>query len=687
MLLSDLVSKVPLVGPGYARKLDRLNIRTVKDLVFHFPYRYQDFGLFSDIALAQPGEVVTIQGQIISIKNIYTRSRKIIQQAIVSDGQDQIDVIWFNQTYLVKNLPPGIWISLSGKVGAFGRKKSLVSPQYEKLQSTDYGLQTTVHTGRLVPVYPETAGLSSKWLRAKIARLLPEVSDQIEEYLPEKVLEKNSLLHLSAATLKIHFPESLEEASKARRRLAFDEFFKLQLAALWRKNNWKARKQAIPFDINQEKVLEFTKSLPFILTEGQKQAVREIFADIAKPQGMNRLLEGDVGSGKTVVAALTAYISWLNGYKTLFMAPTQILATQHFNTLKNTLEPLGLQVGLVTGDKKSKLKTHPRSDAVCSKPDIIVGTHALLHRPFPENVALVIIDEQHRFGVAQRALLSEQHNTHYSPHTLTMTATPIPRTVALTMYGDLDLSQINELPKGRLKIKTWVVPPQKRDGAYDWIRKGVKDTDEQAFIICPLIDISEAETLKTVRAASAEFARLQKEVFPDLRLSLMHGRIRGKEKDETMNKFREGKTDILVATPVVEVGIDIPNATIMLVEAAERFGLAGLHQLRGRVGRSNKQSYCLLFTDSKSQKVLSRLRALERDLSGAQLAELDLKLRGPGEVYGTAQSGFPELKVGNYADLPLIKLARDAAEEILRDLDKYPKIRELVTTQDKIAPN
>ncbi|OGY10153.1 MAG: ATP-dependent DNA helicase RecG [Candidatus Blackburnbacteria bacterium RIFCSPHIGHO2_12_FULL_41_13b] len=683
MLLSDHVSKIPLVGESYAKRLEKLGIETIQDLLEHFPHRYQNFSLVSTILTAQPGEVVTIQGQVVQIKNVYTRSGKTLQLAVISDGTDTLDVTWFNQSYLVKSLSPGTWLSLSGKISAIGRKRSLVSPQFEKISNFKFQISNseTLHTGRLVPIYPETYGLSSKWLRAKIARLLSLLAKEIEEYLPLSLLEEHNLLERRKAVEQAHFPESAKEAKDARRRLAFDEFFSLQLNSLWRKLSWKNAIPAPQLKIDQKKVTAFIKSLPFTLTQGQKQATDEILQDMRKPQSMNRLLEGDVGSGKTVVAALAAYVAWTNGYKSIFMAPTQILANQHFNTLKNILEPFGAEVGLVTSGQNLKFKISNL------KFDVVVGTHALLHQVhLLENVALAVIDEQHRFGVAQRALLAQKRG-EFAPHVLTMTATPIPRTIALTMYSDLDLSVINELPKGRLKIKTWVVGQQKRVSAYKWIRERVKNTSEQAFIVCPLIDVSEAETLKNVKAASVEFIRLQKEVFPDLRLGMLHGRIKQKEKDIVMNKFKRGELDILVSTPVVEVGIDIPNATIMLIEASERFGLAQLHQLRGRVGRAQMQSYCLLFTENRSQKVYTRLKALEQGLSGPQLADLDLKLRGPGEVYGTAQSGFPELKVGSYSDLELIKLAREVAEKIIDQIDKHPKIKKLIEEKTEISSN
>lgn len=681
MDLNSPVSVIPLVGSAYAKKLKNLNIKTVKDLVYHFPHRYQNFSLSSGINQVQPGETVTIQGQIISIKNIYTRRGKRIQSAVVSDGEDTIEVTWFNQPFLVKTLPPGTHISLSGKVDTFGRKKVLVSPQYEKIANNNIE-NTTIHTGRLVPVYPETSGISSKWLRSRIAFTLPKVLNEVEEILPREILEKNKLAQINAALAKIHFPNNSEEAEEAKRRLAFDELFEVQLLALLRKIEWQRQKLAHKLVIAQDKVLEFIRSLPFELTQSQKSSVREILKDLSQEKPMNRLLEGDVGSGKTVIAALACFMTHLNGYQSALMAPTQILARQHFNTLNTLLSPFGVKVEMLTGTKDTQ---HTAKDI--KNADIVIGTQALIQKSVSfDRLAFVIIDEQHRFGVAQRAILAEKGRGK-APHILTMTATPIPRTIALTMYGDLDLSTLDELPKGRIAIKTWVVPPQKREAAYKWIRDRVKGTDEQAFIVCPLIEESEKETMQTVRAASAEFGRLTKKVFPDLTLGLLHGRIKSKEKDDIMQRFKKGEIDVLVATPVVEVGIDIPNATIMMIEGAERFGLAQLHQLRGRVGRGSKQSYCLLFADTRSEKVITRLKALERTLSGAQLAELDLKLRGPGEVYGTHQHGFPELKIASFSDLTLIKQAREAAEEIVTKLENHPGVQTLLAEKQSIAPN
>jgi len=381
---------------------------------------------------------------------------------------------------------------------------------------------------------------------------------------------------------------------------------------------------------------------------------------------MNRLLEGDVGSGKTVVAAAAIYIAQLNGVQSALMAPTEILANQHLKTLNQVLTPLGVKTSLLTGATRKKIKDF----------DLAIGTHALIHKRAKfSKLGLVIIDEQHRFGVEQRGELVSRGK---APHILTMTATPIPRTIALTLYGDLDLSVIDEMPPGRQAVKTWVVPPNKRNAAYDWIRKQVEKTLNQAFIICPLIEESRHETLQSVRAATSEFKKLQKEVFPDLKLGLLHGRLKSKEKNAVLEKFKKGKLDILVSTPVVEVGIDIPTATIMMIEGAERFGLAQLHQLRGRVGRGLQQSYCLLFTDFQGEKIIKRLKALERTNIGMKLAELDLQIRGPGEIYGTAQHGFFDLKVASFSDLPLIEKTRKTATQLTThnpSLNKHPLLQ------------
>ena len=616
-----------------AKKLAKLNIYSVFDLLFHLPFRYEDRRLISPTAHVQVGETLTVIGHISAVTNIFTKNGKRLQTANLTDDFGTLPVIWFNQMYLSRVFKTGDVVSLYGKIDFFNRKPTLISPEY------DFSTEA-----KIIPVYPETAGLSSKWLRAKIQSVLAGLPD---------------ITPLHAQSLnQVHLPNSLDAVEPARQNLAFDELLLLQPRALLHRRQWQATRLAHPFAVDQEKVLQFVASLPFVLTPSQNQAIKEILSDLSQLFPMNRLLEGDVGSGKTVVAAIAAYVAHLNGYQTLLLAPTQILAHQHFQTLT----ALGLETALITASHKS---------SVINYKSVIVGTHALLSDKLQlDKVGLVIIDEQHRFGVAQRALAAAKGQ---SPHILTMTATPIPTTVALTLYGDLDLSILDSVP-GRIPIKTWVVPEEKRTAAYEWIKK----QNTQVFIVCPFIE--ESETLTSVKSAKAEFEKL-KDVFSGRKLGLLHGKLKAKDKEQVIAKFRAGEYHILVATPVVEVGIDIPSATIIVIEGAERFGLAQLHQLRGRVGRSDVQSYCLLFSDTPSDQ----LKALETHHSGAQLAEIDLKLRGAGDIYGTSQHGIPNFKIAKYADFSLIPAARAAAVKLLPNLDKLPLLKDLVKT-DKIIP-
>jgi len=656
--LADPVEKLPFVGPVFVKRLEKLKIQTLEDLINHFPFRYDDFSLVSLISRLQPGETVTIRAKIDSVKNEYTKSGKKIQKALVSDSSGQIEIIWFNQPFLIKTLRVGEGYQFSGKVDWFGRKIVFVSPEYERLSTPENRLKS-IHTGRLVPVYPETYGLSSKWLRSRIKNALEICGQQVEEFLPEAITRNQGLIEEKKAIFQIHFPENLNQAQAAKERLAFDELLLIQLGALTRKAGWKKRAVTFKFVVDQERVLNFINHLPFELTSAQKKSLKEILADMGQDQPMNRLLQGDVGSGKTVVAAIAMYVCFLNGLQSILMAPTEILANQHYQTLNSVLSPMGIKIKLVTSAHKLK-----DSD---KEADILVGTHALLHQKTGSRVGFLVIDEQHRFGVEQRAQLAKKSRkkpkSQKFPHLLSMTATPIPRTIALTLFGDLDLSVIDELPKGRLEVKTWVVPPQKRQAAYQWIKDQVFHTQQQAFIICPLIE--ESESLTSVKAATTEFEYLSKTVFPNLKLALLHGRLGSAQKEEIINKFRKGEIAILVSTPVVEVGIDIPKATIMMVEGAERFGLAQLHQLRGRVGRSNLKSYCLLFTENQNPEIVKRLKYLENLHIGMELAEIDLRLRGPGEIYGTRQHGFPDLRIASFTDLNLIEKTRQAAELLI----------------------
>ena len=667
MDLSSKITELPKIGPIFARKFEKLEIKTVGDLFYHVPSHYLDYSLVTTINRLRPDEIATIHAKVVSIKNIYSKRGLKMQIGSVEDDTGKITVVWFNQPFLIKTLYPGRAISLSGKVGWFSRKLCMTSPDYEILGDIE---KPTVHTGRLVPIYPETSGLSSKWIRTIMLGAFATPNLKLDDFLPADVLTKSNLVGLDGAIREVHFPKNLKEAEKGRERLAFNELLNLELTSLYRKINWKRNKVANKIKVDGAEVEKFIASLPFKLTASQTVAVEEILTDLVKNYPMNRLLEGDVGSGKTVVAAAAAFAVFLNGYQTIIMAPTQILASQHYETFKKLLTPFGVRISLITSDlKKSEL----------GRNDVFIGTHALIHNKVAfDRVGLVVIDEQHRFGVEQRKHLVKKTGT---PHTLTMTATPIPRTVALTSYGDLDLSVLTEMPKGRLKVTTWFVPETKRDGAYKWIKSQITKNKSQVFIVCPLIEDSASETLEDVKSVTTEFEKLKK-IFSSLKLGLLHGRLKPSEKNKVLSDFRNRKIDILVTTPVVEVGLDIPNATVMVIEAAERFGLAQLHQLRGRVGRSDKKSYCLLFSNIKYSK---RLRAMETMHSGFELAELDLKIRGPGEIFGTAQSGFPELKVASWNNYPLIKKAKDVAADIVTNPSKYPKIGKIVNPESAMG--
>jgi ATP-dependent DNA helicase RecG len=668
MDLETPIGQLYMVGPIYAKRLAKLKINTIEDLLYHFPFRYDDFSLISEIGKIHAGEIVTVKAKIESLKNEFTKNGKKIQKAQVLDQTGKLEIIWFNQMYLVKTLIIGETYNFSGKVDWFGRTLAMISPDYEQIKqpTTNNSQPTTIHTGRLVPVYPETYGVSSKWLRSRIVPQLFNEQIEIIDYMPGNIMTANQLVDLEKALKQIHFPANLQESEQAKIRLAFDELFLIQLAVQIRKLEWQKTVVSHQFSLNQEKILDFTSKLPFTLTNAQNRCIKEILGDLEKSQPMNRLLEGDVGSGKTVVAAIAVYVAYLNGFQSVLMAPTEILANQHYQTLTKLLTPFGLKIDLITGS--SKPSTHNKQLTT----NVYVGTHALIQKGIEfEKLGLVVIDEQHRFGVGQRGLLVKKGK---SPHVLTMTATPIPRTIALTIYGDLDLSIIDELPVGRQRVKTWVVPKIKREAAYNWIRDHVKGTSEQAFIVCPLIE--ESETLSTVKSVKAEYEKLSHKIFPDLKLGLLHGRLKPKEKEEVIKKFREGELDILVSTPVVEVGIDIPQATIMLIEAADRFGLAGLHQLRGRVGRGQKQSYCLLFTEFDSGLPFERLKSMENIYIGSELSEIDLKMRGPGEVYGKAQHGFVDLKLASFTDYDLISKTRKAALETVTEIEKFPLLKE-----------
>lgn len=656
------------------RKLKALKINTYWDLLNYFPFRYENYSLISPIARIQNGELTTIKGKILKAENVYTKKGLKIQKATIADQTGKIEVVWYNQPYLLRILRPGLLISLAGEAKGFLNKVNLEPKEYEIID--DLKAQT-IHTGRFIPIYPEKKGLSSRTIREKMKFVLQN-DTVFKELLPQEIVRYNNLIEQFSAYQNIHFPQDLHLANQSRARLAFDELFIIQLSAQLVRKEWDKEHVSNPFKIVdfQRQIKEFIDKFPFRLTGAQNRVIEEVFADLRKERPMNRFLEGDVGSGKTVVAAVACYLAYLNGFQSLLMAPTEILANQHFQTL-SSLFPTSEVGNIVLKLPKITLvtRTHKPAQKEIAKADVIVGTHALIVGRLTFNrIGLVVIDEQHRFGVEQRAKLKKKG---INPHLLTMTATPIPRTVALTLYGELDLSVIDEMPKGRLMVKTFLVPKEKRESGYQWIKKQIKKDRIQVFIICPLIEESEIETMKSVKAATKEFARLKNEVFPEFKLGLLHGKVKSKDKDKIMQDFKDKKLDVLVATPVVEVGIDVPNAAIMMIEAAERFGMAQLHQLRGRVGRGDRQSYCLLYTESIDEKVSKRLQLFAKTQSGMKVAEYDLKLRGPGEIYGTRQHGYLNLKIASLSDFQLIDKSKRAVNYFMNkySVDKFSEIK------------
>lgn len=673
--LNTNIEELNRVGKTTASRLKRIGIETVHDLLYYFPFRYEDFRHTTPIDQLEPGTSANVVGVIELIQNKRSYKKRMnITEALVSDETEQLKVIWFNQPFIAKNLRSGDKVSLAGKVEPDPVHDLVMkSPVYEKVLATG-----AVHTKGLVPNYHLTANLTQKQLRFLIKQVLP-LTAKLIDWLPAAVIKRQKMLPLKIAVAKIHFPAGQKEIDTARRRLGFNELFLLQLESLMVKRELEAC-QAEPITFHEKDTQKFVKSLPFKLTAAQKKAAWEIIQDLGKSKPMARLLEGDVGSGKTIVAVLAMLNVALSGKQAVLMVPTEILAHQHFASFSKLLKPLNLPIGIITRTKK-EITQNPEKEKVNSafvirNSAFVIGTHALIQEKINfEDLALAIIDEQHRFGVEQRKVLTDKSgNPKTTPHFLSMTATPIPRSLALALYGDLDISIINQMPQGRQPILTRVVPENKRSKAYKFIREQIK-SGRQVFVICPLIDISDKLGVKSVKE---EYKKLNEQVFPDLSIAMLHGKLKSKEKEEIMQDFLNKKTKILVSTSVVEVGVDVPNACVMMIEGADRFGLAQLHQFRGRVGRSKYQSYCFLFTESESPRTMKRLRALTEHHSGFELAKIDLKLRGPGEVYGTAQSGFPELKVATLFDYELMKQAREEAEKIIQEdlkLKKYPNIK------------
>ena len=698
MNLSTPIEQISGIGPVFQKKIKRLKIKTVNDLLFHFPHRYEDFSNLIPILKVKINETCTIQGRILEIKTSRTWKKKMfLTQAIIEDKTGAIKVIWFNQPYLTRTLKKEDNLFLSGKVALRGNEIYLANPVYEKI----YQRTELIHTGRLVPVYPETEGLSSRWLRYILKSLLTYFGNKIPETLPEDIIKENKFLPINKALWQIHFPDSENLAKAAQKRFSFEELFFIELFVL-RERAKLAKEKATAFSFNLNLIKKFVASLPFKLTDAQRKSAWQILKDLERPRPMNRLLEGDVGSGKTVVAAMAALNITKAGYQVAFMAPTEILVKQHFQEIARLVQDFNLNIGLLTGKqdqfRSKKLKNEIieisrrklLEKTLNGDLDILIGTHALIQDKVKfGKLGLVILDEQHRFGVEQRAKLCKSSKENkLIPHLLSMTATPIPRTLALTVYGDLDLSLIDELPKGRKKIITKIIKPEERKKTYSFIKKEIKK-GRQVFVICPRIEgnndneenqQSEAKlSWAKVKAVEEEYEKLSKEIFPDLKVGMLHGKLAGKEKENIMKDFKNKKIDILVSTSVIEVGIDVPNATVMMIEGSERFGLAQLHQFRGRVGRASYQSYCLLFTDSPSKKTRQRLKAIISCEDGFALAEKDLEIRGPGDFSGTRQWGIPDLMMSSLTDLSLVEKTRESAKKILLEdpqLKKYPVLRD-----------
>lgn len=678
--LQSSISALGRVGKVTETYLKALGIETCEDLIFYFPRRFDDFSLQPPIKELKPSMLVTVSGRIDMLSNRRSKKRRMtITEALVSDETGSIKVIWFNQAFLINNLSVGDQVSLSGKMNDTYYDLQLVNPAYEKLKEDS----SPTHIPHLVPVYSLPAGISQKQFRFLIHSALEECVEGVPESIPTDILEAESLPTIQRALQDIHAPESKESFERALQRFKFEELFFLNVCARNLRNEF-AQTAGYQIVFHEHITKEMIASLGFSLTVEQKKVLWEIIKDMEHPAPMNRLLEGDVGSGKTIVAALSMAQVCANGYQCVLMAPTEILASQHYNTLRALFEGRNVHVALLTSQyakvgEDRGTRDEDRKELISAigngSIDIIIGTHALIQEKIRfHTLALAVIDEQHRFGVKQRKTLREKNSASIMPHLLSLTATPIPRSLALTVYGDLDLSIIKKLPGGRKSIITKIVPHNYREWTYDFIKKEIKK-GRQIFIMCPLIDVSDTLGAKSVKE---EYSRLSKIVFKEFRLSMLHGRMRAQEKEQVMSDMLEKKIDILVTTTVVEVGVDIPNASMMLIEGAERFGLAQLHQLRGRVGRSTYQSYCFLLPTDEAKVELARLKAVVDTTDGFALAEKDLELRGQGDVFGARQSGLPQLKLASLTDIDLIQSTRHWAEKYARRIDEFPLLKKRI---------
>jgi ATP-dependent DNA helicase RecG len=645
------------VGPKRALAFEKLGITSTRDLLYFFPRRYEDRSQFRTISALQPGETVSLKGEILKV--VLKRIRRMtILEMMVGDDSGTVHAVWFNQPYLKNQFEAGQQIILFGRIDLYQNRFQISAPEYEILE----GEEPVVHTGRITPVYPLTEGLFQRSLRATLREILEtQVDKTIHEYLPQSFRDEKGLLELPEAIREMHFPTSFDKQEEARRRLVFDEFLLFELTLLQKMEKMKTKYRAQSLQNGDALRQEFEKKLPFPLTASQSQALKDLVSDLEKTYPMNRLLQGDVGSGKTVVAAFALLLAAKNKHQGALLVPTEILAEQHYRTLSELLKPFGVSLGLLTSathaDKRARLVAEIKQ----SKVQIAIGTHALLQEDIQfKSLAVVIIDEQHKFGVHQRGQLL---NRDPRPHQLVMTATPIPRTLALTVYGDMEVSVMKELPAGRKPIKTFWITRAKQREILNHIQQKIKEGD-QAYFIFPLIEETEKMDLL---AATKEYEKLRTGLFSTIKMGLVHGKISSEERDSIMRAFARGEIKILVATSVIEVGVNNPNATMMVIENAERFGLSQLHQMRGRIGRGEKPSECFLFGEPKTTEGQKRLRILTKTQDGFLIAEEDLKLRGPGDFWGTRQSGEPLFRIANpILDQELLIEARKTAKNLIR---------------------
>ncbi|MFA6160075.1 MAG: ATP-dependent DNA helicase RecG [Parcubacteria group bacterium] len=698
--INTSLKSVPRITPKYIHVLEKLGLFTVKDLLLYLPFRYDDFSKIVPLSKDFVGQAITTSGKIIKAKNnrLFRRKMTITEIIIEDQSGNLLKAVWFNQPYILENFPIGSTARFSGKLGLSGKYFSMSNPAFEK------STRDATNTGCLVPIYSETSGITSKWIRWQIKTLLP-LAKNIPDILPIEIRKKYNLPDIYTTLSQIHFPDNVEKLVRAQKRIAFQEMFLVQLKTLEIKKEFEEKdSNKIKFD--EKLIKNFVSNLPFKLTNAQRKSTFEILKDLERSHPMNRLLNGDVGSGKTIVAAISALQTISAGYQVAIMAPTEVLARQHFESFCEIFKNYDFNIALLTSSYKL-ISTQPKVQPLATsqrlnlrrarekvleglaqnKINLVIGTHALIQKDVKfKNLALVIIDEQHRFGVNQRASLQSVETQHCCvsttaiPHLLTMTATPIPRTLAIAFFGSLDLSILDEMPKNRKPITTKIVTPSERNKIYEFIRSEIKK-ERQVFVILPLIEESLSESMIDVKAVKAEHERLSKIIFPEFKLGLLHGKLKAKEKEEVMKKFKNKNFDILVSTSVVEVGIDIPNATVMLIENSERFGLTQLHQFRGRVGRGIQQSYCFLFANSGTKSPIgdlvpthipSRLKIMEKTNDGFEISEHDLKLRGPGQFFGTIQSGLPDIAMEHLSNVKLIKFARAEAKDLL---ENDPKLK------------